>query len=594
TATATATVSGIVTPVNDVPVAASTSVWLASDPAQQGADYGDGYSLLVSVPTDVDGDNLVVTAANAPTGVFYYNGSTYVAVTNTTVLYDSANGVNFLNNLVYRPTATVNDTPVTPLNLQANDGKATTAYSVEIHEVGPNRLPAESVETGDGKSPLTSGNNYNTAFTLSQGFVDGISSNLAGATIKVLTDFQEAPFNTPVPLSEQNPTADYKDKNAGNQREKELQVELWIGNNKFAIVEDDPNAASFEQSWFYDAGTGLMAATVSYANIYLLDSNGVATTTTLAQYLTSHPASAGDTWTLNYYDNDGGNYQARSAKFEFYYNDPGDAGIVVVGDSSKANLIYGTSSIDNLTGGSLDDTIIGRSGNDVINGGGGNDTLNGGAGNDILDGGAGVDILDLSDASAGITFTLVQSSNNTTVNLSGVGLGTDTYRNVEGVQGSDFADTLTGSSGNDILIGGLGNDTLIGGSGDDILIGGQGDDILTGGSGADTFIWRSGDTGNDVITDFKPGEGDTLDLSDLLQGATESNILDFLQLDQGTSTLRISTTGEFGAGGSGVADATIQLKDGAGAPANLSSYGSSAEQIISAMVEQSVAKVEHS
>ncbi|MEE4464244.1 calcium-binding protein, partial [Azotobacter chroococcum] len=258
---------------------------------------------------------------------------------------------------------------------------------------------------------------------------------------------------------------------------------------------------------------------------------------------------------------------------------------------ASGSALGGDSSDNLLTGSAQVDILIGGAGNDTLNGDGGNDILNGGAGNDTLDGGAGTDILDLSDASAGLTLTLVQSSSNTTVDLSAVGLGTDTYRNIEGVQGSDFADTLTGSSGNDVLIGGQGNDTLIGSAGDDILIGGAGDDTLTGGDGADTFIWRAGDTGNDVVTDFDPSEGDTLDLSDLLQGAGESNILEFLQLDQGTSTLRISTTGEFDTGGT--ADASIQLQDGAGGALDLSAYGSTANDIITELVKQSVAKVEN-
>jgi VCBS repeat-containing protein len=150
-----------------------------------------------------------------------------------------------------------------------------------------------------------------------------------------------------------------------------------------------------------------------------------------------------------------------------------------------------------------------------------------------------------------------------------------------------------GDSGS-ALAGDSADNLLIGSDEDDILIGGAGDDTLTGGDGADTFVWRNGDTGNDVVTDFNPREGDSLDLSDLLQGANESNILDFLTLDQGTSTLRISTTGEFGTGGSGTVDATIQLQDGTGGALDLSAYGSSANDIITAMVEQSVAKVENS
>jgi Ca2+-binding RTX toxin-like protein len=103
------------------------------------------------------------------------------------------------------------------------------------------------------------------------------------------------------------------------------------------------------------------------------------------------------------------------------------------------------------------------------------------------------------------------------VNLSAVGLGTDTYRNMEGVIGSSFNDTLTGSSGNDVLKGGAGNDVLSGGAGLDTLYGGPGADTLTGGTGKDTFAYAKTDaTGVDTITDFSLADGDVLDISDLL------------------------------------------------------------------------------
>ena len=63
---------------------------------------------------------------------------------------------------------------------------------------------------------------------------------------------------------------------------------------------------------------------------------------------------------------------------------------------------------------------------------------------------------------------------------------------------------------------------MYGDSGDDTLIGGSGNDTLTGGLGADVFKWSLGDVGTvgtptiDTIKDFKPGQGDSLDLRDLL------------------------------------------------------------------------------
>jgi VCBS repeat-containing protein len=515
-ATDTETVTITINGANDAPVVASTSVWLPSDPAQQTPGYTNGYPLQVSVPTDVDGENVTVTAITAPNEVFYFNGSSYVALTAGTILYNPAAGVNLLDDLVYRPTSAIDDTFSRTLNLTASDGTNTTPYSVTINELPPNRAPAESKQIGDGNSPLNSGQNVNVQLPITQAFADGLNANLAGATIKVLTDFQKTPVDVPIPADERNPT-NYNDASSGTMRERELQVELWIGSNKFVVVARD-TSTSFEQSWFYDSTSRLMAATVSYSNIYMLGSGK-----TLAQFLTENPAHAGDSWTLNYSDNDGGSFQARTAKFEFYYNDPGDPGIVVVGDSDKSNLIYGTSGNDTLTGGALDDTIIGRGGNDLINGGGGHDTLRGGGGSDRIDGGAGNDLLDLSDSTAGVTFTLVQGSSDTTVNLTSVGLGTDTYRNIEGLIGSDYSDTLTGSASDDQIYGGRGADTIIGGGGNDMLYGGAGADHMTGGGGGDTFVIGSDAPGiEDVITDYNYGDGDAVDLSELL-GSLPSN-----------------------------------------------------------------------
>ncbi|MNR01958.1 Leukotoxin [compost metagenome] len=128
--------------------------------------------------------------------------------------------------------------------------------------------------------------------------------------------------------------------------------------------------------------------------------------------------------------------------------------------------------------------------------------------------------------------------------------------------------------GNDTLIGGKGDDILYGQGGNDLLIGGEGDDILYGGTGADVFVWENGDVGNDVIKDFTIGEGDRIDLSDLLPDAAATDIGKYLQLitDSGTSTLLVSSTGQFAAADTGAditgkADVTIELSG-----ADLSSY----------------------
>ncbi|UDM53020.1 VCBS domain-containing protein [Cupriavidus sp. MP-37] len=146
----------------------------------------------------------------------------------------------------------------------------------------------------------------------------------------------------------------------------------------------------------------------------------------------------------------------------------GAATVSLAGQSYQASYLDGGSNNDALTGAAAGDVFIGGAASDTLRGGAGDDVLRGGAGDDTLDGGAGIDMLDLSDASSGLTFALMQGSG-TLVNLSSVGLGSDTYSNMEGVIGSRFNDSLTGSTANDILRGGAGNDTLDGGAGIDLL-----------------------------------------------------------------------------------------------------------------------------
>jgi Ca2+-binding RTX toxin-like protein len=143
----------------------------------------------------------------------------------------------------------------------------------------------------------------------------------------------------------------------------------------------------------------------------------------------------------------------------------------------------GSASVDGNDTYSNFEGVIGGSGSDTLTGNSGDNIIRGGPGNDIIDGGAGKDLLDFSDGTGGITMTLVQSSSNTTVNLSAAGLGIDTYKNMEGVIGTRFADLLPGSSGNDLLRGGAGNDTLSGGGGKHTQSGGERNEAHVGNRG---------------------------------------------------------------------------------------------------------------
>ncbi|VXB26791.1 hypothetical protein PSEUDO8BK_10917 [Pseudomonas sp. 8BK] len=150
------------------------------------------------------------------------------------------------------------------------------------------------------------------------------------------------------------------------------------------------------------------------------------------------------------------------------------------------------------------------------------------------------------------------------------------------INGSAGSDLLIGNHEGDLLLGGGGNDRLEGGAGHDRLIGGTGNDILLGGKGADTFVWQTGHTGQDVIKDFNVGEGDRIDLHDLLQGENDVNILNYLRVDTATSTLLISSTGVLDASGSN-ADVTIKLENG-GNPVNINPGNLSQADLVNSLI----------
>ena len=154
---------------------------------------------------------------------------------------------------------------------------------------------------------------------------------------------------------------------------------------------------------------------------------------------------------------------------------------------------------DTLYGGVGHDALIGGDGADTLEGGAGDDSLLGRDGADMLDGGDGTDWAIYHDSKSGVDVSLA-----TGTGAGGYAEG-DKLSNVENLGGSKFGDTLTGDGNMNTLNGQGGNDTLNGGAGADTLTGGGGDDDLTGGDGADTFVFRTGASGQDTITDFTSG-----------------------------------------------------------------------------------------
>ena len=99
----------------------------------------------------------------------------------------------------------------------------------------------------------------------------------------------------------------------------------------------------------------------------------------------------------------------------------------------------------------------------------------------------------------------------------GTTVGTTGADTISALGGNDI---LVGRDGADILNGDFGYDMLLGGSGNDTLRGGTANDILAGGTGADRFIFaETGFANSDSIVDYSYVEGDTIDLSALLDAA---------------------------------------------------------------------------
>ncbi len=182
---------------------------------------------------------------------------------------------------------------------------------------------------------------------------------------------------------------------------------------------------------------------------------------------------------------------------------------------SGNDVVHGNAAANALFGGLGNDRLLGYEGDDV---------LEGGPGADALDGGPGFDIASYAGASARVVASLADPSSNR-----GDAMG-DLYVGIEGLDGSDFNDWLTGDAAHNLLRGGTGNDTLVGGLGHDTLSGGDGGDVLIGGPGADQLLGEAGDDvlnggpGNDVLDG---GDGrdrlSGVDGNDLIRGAGEGD-----------------------------------------------------------------------
>jgi Ca2+-binding RTX toxin-like protein len=153
-------------------------------------------------------------------------------------------------------------------------------------------------------------------------------------------------------------------------------------------------------------------------------------------------------------------------------------------------------SIESLTGSAFNDTLTGDAGNN---------NLVGGLGADKLDGGASFDTATYWTATSGVTVNMLKIALNT-----GEAAG-DTYKNIEGLTGTDHADSLTGDNKSNSILGLDGNDTLAGAGGIDELFGHGGFDTflfnaIKDGGGATKVIGVVPPPTGDLIRDFVSGE----------------------------------------------------------------------------------------
>jgi Ca2+-binding RTX toxin-like protein len=177
-----------------------------------------------------------------------------------------------------------------------------------------------------------------------------------------------------------------------------------------------------------------------------------------------------------------------------------DGADTILGDATAADWITGNGGDDVIEGRGGMDLLLGNAGADTLKGGAGGDVLFGGANDDVLEGGAGEDRLYGGDgvndiatyrsSSLAVRASLINPGTNGVVDLTIFQAGPnngdangDTYDGIEGLEGSEYWDRLTGDNSRNTIIGRGGADTLIGGGGDDTydFSRGDGEDIIRDG-----------------------------------------------------------------------------------------------------------------
>jgi Ca2+-binding RTX toxin-like protein len=240
----------------------------------------------------------------------------------------------------------------------------------------------------------------------------------------------------------------------------------------------------------------------------------------------------------------------------------------------------GADTLNGITAGaSIDDIMDGREGDDVLNGNMGDDTYFFSVGDDQIGEQGGTDTLAIREAWApeDITlyrqgfalyvedqngnsmkvqqqFTLEGGTNYSAYEIEEIVFSDSTTWSLDSIEietrGTSSGETIGGTTGGDAssadtLYGLGGVDTLTSGAGNDTLYGGDGADNLWGGAGADVFMFELATAFNDRddVKDFSAGDGDIIDLTDILGTVYDpltDAISDFVSLTTGSGSTVIS------------------------------------------------------
>ena len=493
--TGTATVSVVITSVNDAPVLKNDSFSGYEDTPITGnlfANNGNG------VDSDVDGDTLTATAA------------TITSTQGTAVI--SSNG-----DFVFTPTA--NYTGGASFIYSANDGNGQsrtatvnlTFAAVNDAPIARDDLLAGIINTNLTGNVLANNNGY------------GADSDPEGNTLSVTSGTFSTAHGSVTISSNGNftytPTASYTGNDSFDYTLSDGQGGTDTGTMNIVVM---PNGNPV----LYNNGLTLNSDATQLVVITTAMLSGIDGNNTAAQLIFDPSTVPGHGSLLKM-----GVPMTASGTFtvqdvidgKMAYTSPGD---YIGSDSFDFVLTDGVNSLSTATfaisvttaktildGTASAETITATSADELIRAGDGNDTIVTGTGADRVYGGNGSDLIN------------AQYSGNKV--LLG-GAGNDT------IEGGSGADSIHGENDNDVLKGGDGQDQIRGGNGNDTLYGGSGADLLMGEAGADTFVFTadSAYTAPDTIVGFSTAQADVIDLRDLLTvyDPIQHSINDFVKL----------------------------------------------------------------